>query len=116
MKRVITKIFIDEIYNKPPIRYYPTNKTIYKHSDEIWSIDSADVIDYKNSIKKRFRYIFIINDNFSNFSDVYHLKIKLLKQKKMIFQKSSTTSKRSPHKIESDRGKECYNLQNLFKN
>ena len=35
-----------------------TKKIIYNHIDEIWGIDSADMIDSKNSIKKGFRYIF----------------------------------------------------------
>ena len=43
------KIFIDEIYSKPPKKNYSTNKIIYNHTDEIWSIDLADMIDYKIS-------------------------------------------------------------------
>ena len=35
------KISIDEIYCKPPLRNFPTNKIIYNHNDEIWSIDLA---------------------------------------------------------------------------
>ena len=38
-------IVIDEIFSKPPLRNYPTNKIIYNHIDEIWSIDLADRID-----------------------------------------------------------------------
>ena len=35
------KIFIDEIYLKPPKKNYPTNKivTVVTHIDQIWSID-----------------------------------------------------------------------------
>ena len=47
MKKDLTKVFIDEIYSKPPRRNYPINKVIYNHIDEIWSIDLADMIDYK---------------------------------------------------------------------
>ena len=43
------KIFIDEIYSKPPMNTYPTNKKKYNHIDEIWSIDLADMIDSKTS-------------------------------------------------------------------
>ena len=60
MKKDPTKIFIDEIYSKPPQRNYPTNKITYNYSDEIWSIDLADMIDYKISNNKGFRYIFVI--------------------------------------------------------
>ena len=56
MKRDLTKIFIDEIYSKPPKKNYPTNKVIYNHVDEIWSIDLADMID-----KKKFQIIKIID-------------------------------------------------------
>ena len=46
------KTFIDEIYSEPPKRNYPTNKVVYNHINEIWSIDLADMVDYKTSIKK----------------------------------------------------------------
>jgi len=65
MKKDITKIFINEIFSSPPKKNYPTNKIVYNHIDEIWSIDLADMIDYKISNIKVFRYIFIIIDNFS---------------------------------------------------
>ena len=58
-------MFINEIYSKPPRKHYETNKVIFKYIDEIWSIDLADMIDYKTSNNKRFRHIFIIIDNFS---------------------------------------------------
>ena len=67
MKRDLTKIFIDEIYSKPPLRNYPTKKIVYNHIDEIWSIDLAEMIDYKISNNERYRYIFIIVDNFSKY-------------------------------------------------
>ena len=66
-KKDLIKVFIDEIFSKPPIRIYPTNKIIYNQIDEIWSIELADMIDYKTSNNRRFRYIFIIIDNFSNY-------------------------------------------------
>ena len=44
-KRDNTKTFIDEIYTKPPKKNYPTNKIIYNHIYEIWSIDLADFLD-----------------------------------------------------------------------
>ena len=59
------KIFIDEIYSSPPMKNYETNKIVHNHVDEIWSIDLSDVIDYKTSNNKSYRYIFIIFDNFS---------------------------------------------------
>ena len=67
MKKDLAKIFIDEIYSSPPKRNYETNKIVYNNIDEIWSIDLADMIDYKISNNKQFRYIFIIIDNFSKY-------------------------------------------------
>ena len=54
LKKNNIKIFIDEIYNKPPIKKYPTNKIVYNHIDEKWSIDLADKIVYKNSNNRGF--------------------------------------------------------------
>ena len=65
MKNDLTKIFIEETYSSPPKKNYETNKIVYNNIDEIWSIDLADMIDYKISNNKQFRYIFIIIDNFS---------------------------------------------------
>ena len=66
-KRDLTKIFNDEIYSKAPSRNYPTNRIVYNHIDEIWSIDLADMIDYKVSNNEGFRYIFVIGDNYSKY-------------------------------------------------
>ena len=76
MKKDLTKIFIDDIYSKPPKKKYPFNKKIYKHIDAIWSIDLADMIDYQVSNIKGFRYILVIFDNFSKYTWRIPLKIK----------------------------------------
>ena len=117
MKKDLTKIFIDEIYSKPPKKNYETNKIIYNHIDEIWSIDLADMIDYKISNNKGFRYIFIIIDNFSKYLWAIPLKNKYSHTITNEFSNIITTSKRKPLKIESDRGTEFYNsiFQNFLK-
>ena len=111
------KIFIDEIYSKPPKKNYPTNKVIYNHIDEIWSIDLADMIDYKISNNKGYRYIFIIIDNFSKYLWAIPLKNKYSQTITNEFSNILTTSKRKPLKLESDRGTEFYNsiFQNFLK-
>ena len=114
MKKDLTKIFIDEIYSKPPKKNYPTNKIIYNHVDEIWSIDLADMVDYKISNNKGFRYIFIIIDNFSKYLWAIPLKNKYSQTITNEFSNILSTSKRKPLKIESDRGSEFYN--NIFPN
>ena len=117
MKKDLTKIFIDEIYSKAPKKNYETNKIIYNHTDQIWSIDLADLIDYKISNNKGYRYIFIIIDNFSKYLWTIHLKNNYSQTITHEFSNILTTSKRKPLKIESDRGSEFYNsiFQNFLK-
>ena len=116
-KRDLTKIFIDEIYSTPPKKNYPTNKIIYNHINQIWSIDLADMIDYKISNNKGYRYIFIIIDNFSKYLWTIPLKNKYSQTITNEFSNIKTNSKRLPLKIESDRGSEFYNsiFQNFLK-
>ena len=78
--KVNIKIFIDEIYSKPPTRKYETNKTVYNHIDELWSIDLADFSDYKTSNNKEFRYTFVIIDKFSKILWAIPLKKSIVKQ------------------------------------
>ena len=118
VKRDLTKIFIDEIYSSPPRKNYPTNKIIYDHIDEIWSIDLADFSDYKTSNNKGFRYIFIVIDNFSKYLWTIPLKNKYSQTITNEFSNILTKSKRKPNKIESHRGSEFYNsiFQKFLKN
>ena len=111
------KLFIDEIYSKPPRKNYPTNKKIYNNIDEIWSIDLADMIDYKISNNKGFRYKFIIIDNFSKYLWAIPLKNKYSQTITNKFSNILTKSNRQPLKLESDRGTEFYNsiFQNFLK-
>ena len=67
MKEDLIKIFIDEIYSKPPLRNYPANKLFYNHIDEIWSIDLAGMIDYKIREIENYRYLTIVIDLFSKY-------------------------------------------------
>ena len=67
VKKDSTRTFIDEIYSTPPKKNYPTYKLVYNRIDETWSIDLADMIDYKISNNRGFRYIFVIIDNFSKY-------------------------------------------------
>ena len=113
----LIKNFVDEIYSKPPKKNYPTNKIVYNHIDEIWSIDLADMVDYKTSNNKGFRYIFVIIDNYSKHLGAIPLKNKYSQTITNEFSNILTKSKRKPLKIESDRGLEFYNsiFQNFLK-
>ena len=93
MKKDLTKIFISEMYSKPPRRNYPTNKIIYNHIDEIWSIDLADMVDCKTSNNKGFRYLFIIIDKSSNYLWARPLKNKYSETITQEFSNILTTSK-----------------------
>ena len=117
VKRNLTKILIDEIYSTPHKKIYPTNKIIYNHIDEIWSVDLADLSDYKTSNNKGYRYIFIVIDNFSKYLWAIPLKNKYSQTITNEFSNILTTSKRKPLKLESDRGSEFYNsiFQNFLK-
>ena len=109
IKKDLNKINIYEICSKAPMRNYPTNKIIYNHIDEISSIDLADMVDYKVSNNKGFRYIFIIIDNFSTYLWVMVLKNKYSQAITNECSNILTTSKRKLLKIESDRGTEFHN-------
>ena len=106
------KIFINEIYSKPPRRYYATNKTDVYHIDDTWSLDILDLKDYGSKNNKGYRYVLVIIDNFSKFGWTVPLKNKNAQTIKDSFENILISSKRKPNLIESDRGKEFYN--NIF--
>ena len=108
-KRVFTKIFIDEIYSKPPKKNYPTNKTIIKSIDETWSSDLLDMNDYGIKNNKGYRYILVVIDNFSKFGWTIPLKIKYAQSITDTFSQIVKSSKRKPKLIETDDGKEYVN-------
>ena len=98
-------------------KLYSTNKIVYNILDEIWSIDLADMIDYKISNNKGFRYIFIVIDNFSKYLWAIPLRNKHSQTITNEFSNILTISNRKPLKLESDRGTEFYNsiFQNFLK-
>ena len=53
IKKVLTKIFIDEIYSPPPKNNYPTKESKIKSIDDIWFSDLLDMND-KNITNARF--------------------------------------------------------------
>ena len=106
------KLFIDEIYSKPPKKNYATNKTDVYHIDDIWSLDILDLKDYGPENNRGYRYVLVIIDNFSKFGWTIPLKNKNAQTIKDSFENIIINSKRSPNLIESDRGKEFYN--NIF--
>ena len=106
------KIFINEIYSKPPRKNYATNKTDVYHIDDIWSLDILDLKDYGQENNRGYRYVLVVIDNFSKYGWTIPLKNKNAQTIKDSFENILINSKRKPNLIESDRGKEFYN--NIF--
>ena len=106
------KIFINEIYSKPPKKNYVTNKTDVYHIDDIWSLDILDLKDYGPENNRGYRYDLVTIDNFSKFGWTIPLKNKNAQTIKDSFENILINSKRKPNLVESDRGKEFYN--NIF--
>ena len=76
-----------------------------------------ELSDYKSSNNKAFRFLFVINDNFSKYTWCIPLKNKYGQTKTDDFSKILSTSKRKPLKKESHRKAELYNsaFQNFLK-
>ena len=106
------KIFIHRIYSKGARKSYPTNKTDVYHTDDIWSLDILDLKDYGPKNNRRYRYVFVVIDNFSKFGWTVPLKNTYAQTIKDSFENTLISSKRSPNLIETDRGKEFY--YNIF--
>ena len=106
------KIFINEIYSKPPKKIYITNKTDVYHIDDTWSLDILDLKDYGPENNRGYRYVLVIIDNFSKFGWTIPLKNKNAQTIKDSFESILINSKRKPNLIETDRGKEFY--KNIF--
>ena len=105
------KIFINEIYSKPPEKNYSTNKTDVYHIDDILSLDILGLKDYGAENIRGYRYVVVIIDSFSKFSWTAPLKKKAHTLKDS-FENIILSSKRKPGLIESDRGKKLYS--NIF--
>ena len=112
MTQKIIKIFINEIYSKPPKNNYPTNKTDVYHIDDIWSLDILDLKEYGPENNRGYRYVLVTIDNFSKYGWTIPINNKNAMTIKDSFENILISSKRKPNLIESDRGKEFYN--NIF--
>ena len=106
------KMFINEIYSKPPKKNYITNKTDVYHIDDTWSLDILDLKDYGPENNRGYRSVLVTIDNFSKNSWTIPLKNQNSLTIKNSFENILISSKRFPNLIETDRGKEFYN--NIF--
>ena len=76
MTRKKIKLFINEIYSKPPRKNYITNRTDVYHVDDIWSLDILDLKDYGSENNRGYRYVLVRMDKFSKFGWTLPLKNK----------------------------------------
>ena len=109
MGKDLTKTFINEIYSKPPLRNYPTNKIMIKSIDDTWSSDLLDMNDYGPKNNRGYRYILVVNDNFSKFGWTIPLKNKYAQSITDTFSEIIKSSNRKPNLLETDDGKEYVN-------
>ena len=79
MTQETIRIFINEISSGPPEKNYAANKTDVHHIDDIWSLDILDVKDYGHDNNRKYRYVLVLIDNFSQFGWTKPVK-KMLKQ------------------------------------
>ena len=112
------KIFINEIYSKPPKKSYLTNKRDVYHIDDILSSDILDPNDYGPENNRGYRYVLVIMDNFSKYGWTVPLKNKNAQTIKDSLENILISSKRKPNIFESDHGKEIYKkvFQDLLDN
>ena len=108
-KRDLIKIFIDEIYSRPPNKNYETNKTIIKCIDDMWSSDFLDMNDYGPKNNRSYRYILVVVDNFSKFGWTIPLTNKYSQSITDASSQIIKTSKRKPNLLKTDDGKEYFN-------
>ena len=106
------RVFINEIYSKPPKKKYATNKIDVYHIHDIWSLDILDLEDYGPENNRGYRYVLVIIDNFSKFGLTTALENENAITIKDSFENILISSKRKLNLIETDCGKEFYN--NIF--
>ena len=108
MTRKNIKIFIKEIYSKPPKRNYSTKKTDVYHMDDVWSLEMLDLKNHGPENNRGYRFVLVIIDNLSKFGRTIPYKNKNALTMKDSFENFLISLKRKPNLIESDRGKDFY--------
>ena len=109
LKKDNIKIFINEIYSKPPRKNCETNKTMIRSIDDTWSSDLLDMNDYRPKNNKGYRYIFVVIDNFSKLGWKIPLKNKYAQSITDAFSHIVKSSKRKPNLLDTDDGQEYVN-------
>ena len=87
------KMFINELYSKPPLGYYATNKSDVYHIEDTWSLDILDLKDYGLENNRSYRYVLDITDIFSKFGWTVPIKNKNVQTRKDSFKNILISSK-----------------------
>ena len=115
IERDLIKIFLEEIYSRSPKKNYGTNKTITRSIDDTWSSDFLDIDDYGPKNNRGYRYVLVVNDNFSDFGWTIPLKNKYAQSITDTFSEIIKSSNRESNLLETDDGKEYVNkIQRIF--
>ena len=101
------KEIVKEIFS-PVIKKFQRIQIQTHYKNECWSIDLIDRSSL-GKYNKNYKFIFTIIDNHTKYAWAIALKDKSGKSTTAAFKNLLETSKRKPHKIWSDRGKEFYN-------
>ena len=108
---------MNEIYSKPPKKNYVSNKTDVYHIDDLWSLRILELKENGPKNNRRYRYVLVIIDNFSEFGWKKKLKNKNAQIIKDSFENILISSKRKRNLFEIDRGTEfCNNIFQDFLN
>ena len=91
------------------MKNYPTKKIIFNHIGETWSVAVMDLSDYKKSNNEEFRDVFFKNDIFSQHTWCIQMMSKNAQTITDYSSRTVPTSKGTPFKIKSNRGKEFQN-------
>lgn len=104
----MSKLDIVNEIHKPARRNFPRRRVIVKAIDDIWHADLAEFTTYSR-YNKGFKYILVVIDCFSKYLWTQPLKnknaISVRNAMKKILQMS-----RKPHNLQTDAGKEFYNV------
>ena len=109
MTQKSTTTSIDGSYSIPPKKNYITNKTGVYHIDDIWKLDMLDLKDYCTENNRGYRYVLVVNDNFSKLGWPVFSKNKKDQTMKDSLKIILLTSRVKQKLIETVRGKELFN-------
>lgn len=109
MKHSKDKIQLVNELHKPIRKNFSRRRTIIKGFDDLWQSDLAQLDLYAKS-NKNFRFILIVIDCFSKFVWARPLKTKSGEEVSKAFASILEESNRCPKHLQTDQGKEYYNV------